>query len=183
MPASAPGQFNDNSKRRCMACITSAIRDLEKHETHLNGLNESGSVLQRLYLTTTCLSMLLGRLRDFGVDRYSQNECRCIDHGSNRRSSWLDDIVIIRVGQDALEHYAIFGEKLLEEITRRRGMEEDKSLEDISKTYEDVEGRFRTTLQRLQHGERLMLYETLTRGYRLDFMGMSNEGLEQLGWP
>jgi hypothetical protein len=166
-----------------MACITSAIRDLKKHETHLKGLNESVSVLQQLYLTTTCLSMFLGRLRGFGVDRYTQDECGCIDHGSNRRSSWLDDIVVIRAGQDALEHYAMFGEKLLEEIIRRRGLEEDKSLEDISKTYEDVEGRFRTTLQSLQHGETLILYETLTRGYRLDFVGMFNEGLEQLGWP
>lgn len=151
---------------------------------HLKGLDESLSVLQQLYLTATCLSMFYRRLRDFGVDRYQQNECGCIGQGSNRMSSWLDDIVIIRVGQDAMEHFALFGEQLLKEIIRRRGPEEDKNnLEDISRTYEDVEGRFRATLQHLQPGEKLISYETLTRGYRLDFMGMSDEGLGQLGWP
>jgi hypothetical protein len=166
-----------------MACITCAIRDLEKHQTHLKGLNESMSILQQLYITSTCLSMFLERLRDFGVDRYSLNECGCTGHENNRMSSWPDDIVITRVGHDALEHYAMFGETLLQQITLRRGLEGDKSLEDITKTYEDTERRYRATLRRLQRNEKLISYETMTRGYRIDFMGMSNEALKQLGWP
>lgn len=166
-----------------MACIACSIRDLEKHQVHLNRLGESVSVLQQLHLTGTCLVMFYERLHEFGVDRYQQTECGCIGQGSNRMSSWMNDIVILRVGQDAMEHFAMFGELLLKEIRRRRGLEGDKILGDISRTYEDVEGRFRATVQDLQHGEELISYETLTRGYRLDFMGMSNASLRQLGWP
>ena len=179
---SAPGKFDDNTKRRCMACVSCAIRDLEKHRVHLNGLDESVPVLLQLHLTSTCLLMFNERLRDFGVDRYQQNECGCLDQGSNRMSSWKDDIVIIRVGQDAMEHFAKFGEKLLKEISRRRRLEEDKSLEEISRTYEDVEGRFQAALHHLEHGEDIISFEILTRGYRLDFMGMSQAGLGQLGF-
>lgn len=163
-----------------MACVSCAIRDLEKHRNHLDSLDESVSVLQQLHLTATCLLMFYERLHDFGVDRYQQNECGCLRQGSNRTSSWQDDIVIIRIGQDAMEHFARFGEQLLKEITRRRGLREDKSLEEISRTYEDVEGRFQAVLHHLQYGENIISFEIITRGYRLDFMGMSQAGLGQL---
>lgn len=79
-----------------------------------------------------------------------------------------------------MTHFSRFGESLLEEIARRRTLDEDKSLKIISRTFEDVEGRFRAALDGLQHGENLMSFEIVTRGYRLDFMGMSQAGLRQL---
>lgn len=95
-------------------------------------------------------------------------------------SSWIDDIVIIRVGEDAIGHFAMFGEKLLQEIARRRSLEEDKSLEEISRAYEDVEGRFQAALHHLKHGEDIISFETVTRGYRLNFAGTSQAGLEKI---
>lgn len=124
--------------------------------------------------------MFYEQLRDFGVDRYQSNECGCLDQGSNRISSWKDDIVISRVGKDAMAHFARFGENLLNKIARRRSLDEDRSLEEISRTFEDVEGRFRAALDSLEHGEDIISFEIVTRGYRLDFMGMFQAGLRQL---
>jgi hypothetical protein len=126
--------------------------------------------------------MFYDRLRGFGVDRYSQHGCECLSQGSTRTSSWNDDIVLIRIGDDALGHFASFGENLLQEIIRRRLHGKDKIVEDISKAYDDVEGRFRAALRNLDHDEHLISFEILTRGYRLDFMGMSQAGLGQLGF-
>ena len=119
---------------------------------------------------------------DFEIDRYQQNEGGRSGEGRNRMSSWLNDIVIVRVGQDAMEHFAGFDEHLLKEISRQRVLQETK-VGDISRTYEDVEGRFRVTLQHLQHGEKLISYKILTRGFRLDFIGMSNVCFARLRRP
>lgn len=182
MSASNRGIFNDHTKHRCMACISCAIRDLEKHRAHLNELDESVFVLQQLQLTSQCLVIFYEQLRDFGIDIYQQNECGCTGQGSNRMSSSLDDIAIIRAGQDAMEHFARLGEHLLEEITHRRGMTQDKSLKEISRTFEDLDRRFRVTLDDLQRDENIVSFEIVSRGWRLDFMGMHPAGLRQLGF-
>lgn len=182
VPASDRGTLDDNSKQRCMACIFCAIRGLEEHRAHLNSLDESLNIIQQLHYTSMCLSMFYGRLRGFGVDRYSQHGCDCLGQGSTRTSSWKEDIILIRIGDDALGHFSSCGENLLQEVIRRRCQGEYKIVEDISKAYEDVEGRFRTALRHLDHGELLISFEILTRGYRLDFMGMSPASLGQLGF-
>lgn len=97
-------------------------------------------------------------------------------------SSWKDDIIISRVGQDAMEHFARFGEMLLKEIARRRTIEGDKSLADIMSTFKDVENSFQSTLHALRRGEDIISMEMVTRGYRLEFMGMSQAALSQLGF-
>lgn len=178
----APGKFDDNTKNRCMACVSSAIRDLEKHQAHLNTLDDSVIILSQGLATSACLSLFYKRLLGFGVDRHLRQDCGCVAQGSNRISSWKDDITISRVGRDAMEHFASFGEMLLKEITRRRTIEGDKSLADIMSTFNDMEKSFQSTLHELHRDEYIMSKETVTRGYRLEFMGMSQAGLLKLGF-
>ncbi|OJJ83809.1 uncharacterized protein ASPGLDRAFT_47491 [Aspergillus glaucus CBS 516.65] len=151
-----------------MTCISHAVHDLRKHKTHLEGLDQS-VFLQRT-VTETYLSIYDNRLRDIGVDPLPPTSptCDCIGHGSNRTSSSANDIIIIRLGEAAMNRFPEYGELLLQEISQRR-VRGDKNLGDISKRYEVVQERFQRALGYLQHGEKLELYETLTRGYRLDF--------------
>jgi len=180
--ASAPGKFDDNTRNRCLECVSSAIRDLQKHQAHLNNLDDSVIISSQRLVTSTCLSLFYKRLLGFGVDRHTQQDCGCLAQGSNRMSSWKDDIIISRVGQDAMEHFARFGEMLLKEIARRRTIEGDKSLADIMSTFKDVENSFQSTLHELRRGEDIISMEMVTRGYRLEFMGMSQAALSQLGF-
>ena len=116
-----------------------------------------------------------------GVDTYGEKLCECIRHGSNRNSSRLDDIVGIRFGNDALEHFASLGEPLLEEISRRQGLEDDQILQDLSDRYADLERRFWTALERLGQDEILVSREIITRGYRLEFSVMTITALRHWG--
>lgn len=102
-----------------MACIACAISGLERHEKHLALLDESQSILSQRIATMTCLSMYSDRLRDFGVNKYVQSERGNVSHESNYRSFWQDDIVIMRTGEDAAEHFAQFVELMVREFDRR----------------------------------------------------------------
>lgn len=155
-----------------MDCISRALHDLREHKTHLEGLEGLEGLDQSVFLqktvTGTCLLLYNNRLRDFEVDSLPSTSptCDCISHGSNRTSSSANDIIIIRLGKSAMNRFAEYGELLLQEISQGHG---DKNLEDISKRYKVVQERFLRALGDLRHGEKLVLYETLTRGYRLDF--------------
>jgi hypothetical protein len=120
------------------------------------------------HTTETCLSLYYDRLRNFGVDSFRQGNCGCINNGSNRTSSWPNDIVLIRVGEIAVEHFTRYGESLLEEIQRRR-IEGGENLRNISRIYAELEERFRTTVGHLRHDEKLLSREIVTRGYLLEF--------------
>lgn len=170
IPLSSGGKFGEDTKMRCMACIACAIRDLEKHQTHLAHLDESIPFLWQRMATAKCLEMFYDRLCDFGVDSFNLNVCGCIGQGSNRTSSWLDDIVIVRAGEPAMDHLAQLGESLLGEVSGRRGFEEE-----ISKRYKDLIEGFQTTLEDLQRDEILISREILTRGYRLEFEALALE--------
>lgn len=116
-----------------------------------------------------------------GVDTYNENLCDCVRLGSNRTSSRFDDIVGIRIGKDALEHFTSLGEPLLEEISRRRGTRDDPILQDLSDRYEDLERRFWAAMKHLGHDKVLVSREIITRGYRLEFSVMSSAALKHWG--
>lgn len=139
---------------------------------HLTRLDESLPVLMQRHTTDTCLLLYHDRLRNFGVDSFRQGNCGCINNGSNRTSFWPNDIVLIRVGEIAVEHFTRYGESLLEEIQRRHI--EGENSRNISRIYMELEGRFRTTLGHLRHDERLQSREIITRGYRLEFEKVGN---------
>jgi hypothetical protein len=50
------------------------------------------------------------------------------------------------------------------------------------KRYEDTKERLRIDLSCFRHDEDLVSFEILTRGYRLDFGGMSGDAMERLGY-
>lgn len=165
-----------------MSCVACAIRDLDDHLTHLESLNTDELVSLQLHLTKDCLLMYCKLLRDLGIDSYPQKYCECIMWGSNRTRPWLDDIVIIRFGQDAMQHCSKTGAQLLENIARKRMLADYKGLPDYMKRYEDTEECLRIALSRLRYDEDLVSFETLTRGYRLEFDGMTGDAIERLGY-
>ncbi|BCR83585.1 uncharacterized protein ACHE_10987A [Aspergillus chevalieri] len=163
----ARGQFDGNTKARCMDCLSRAVDDLGKHETHLKGLKSLDlSVLLQITATQTCLLLYKNRLRDFEIGSLPSTSpfCDCISRGSNRTSSSPNDIIIIRLGESAKNRLAEYGELLLQEISQGHARKED-----ISARYKVVQERFERALKDLRRDEELELYETLTRGYRLDF--------------
>ena len=166
-----------------MSCVARAVRDLYKHKAHLETLGQSESVLLQRYITVYCLMMFFDCLCAVDVDTYGEKLCDCVLHGSNRTSSRLDDIVGIRIGKDALEHFASLGEPLLEEISRRQGLRDahDPILQDLSDRYEDLERRFWTAMKHLGHDEVLTSREIITRGYRLEFSVITSTALNHWG--
>jgi hypothetical protein len=84
-------------------------------------------------------------------------------------------------GHYALEHFAMLGEAMLEEIRQRAGLEDDTILEDISERYVDLERRFRVALKDLARDQALVSRETITRGYRFEFQGMAYTKIRQVG--
>jgi hypothetical protein len=165
-----------------MSCVACAIRDLDDHLTHLECIDTDELVLLQLHLTKDCLLMYCEQLRDLGIDSYPRKYCECIMWGSNQTRPWLDDIVIVRFGQDAIQHCSRTGAQLLENIVRKRILRDNKELADSMKRYEDTEERLRIALSRLRHDENLVSFETLTRGYRLEFGGMTGDAMERLGY-
>lgn len=81
----------------------------------------------------------------------------------------LDDIASTRFRKDAMEHFASLGEPLLEEISRRRDLEDGRILQDLTDRYQDLETRFRAAVECLGHEDILISREIITRGYRLEF--------------
>lgn len=154
-----------------MTSIAHAIHDLEEHLTHLKCLPESALVLRQLLVTTNYLFWYKDRLRDLGVDSYEQVDCGCIGRGSNRTSSWPDDIVIIRVGQNAINHFLSFGEHLSIDISQK-DLACETHVDSSLNRYKELEANFRDALSHLSHDEALVSRETVTRGYRLDFEGI-----------
>jgi hypothetical protein len=165
-----------------MSCVACAIRDLDDHLTHLECIDTDELVLLQLHLTKDCLLMYCEQLRDLGIDSYPRKYCECIMWGSNQTRPWLDDIVIVRFGQDAIQHCSRTGAQLLENIVRKLILRDNKELADSMKRYEDTEERLRIALSRLRHDENLVSSETLTRGYRLEFGGMTGDAMERLGY-
>ena len=56
----------------------------------------------------------------------------------------------------------------------------EEDLDFIKERFNETEGRFQDALHRLKPGENLVSYETLTRGYRLDFEVLTDAELESL---
>lgn len=59
---------------------------------------------------------------------------------------------------------------------------DSKGFADFMKRYEDTEECLRIALSRLRYDEDLVSFETLTRGYRLEFDGMTGDAIERLGY-
>ncbi|KAJ5150805.1 uncharacterized protein N7482_010057 [Penicillium canariense] len=96
---------------------------------------------------------------EVGVYTSGGTYCECVSYGSNRKLSRHDDVFVLRVGKDALEHFAILGESLLEEIRRRAVLADDEILEDILKRYVDLERCFRMALNDLARDQALPMAE------------------------
>ena len=180
-PISVPSRVGEATKERCLSCVARAVRDLYKQKAHLETLGDSESVLLQRYITVYCLMMFFDCLCAVDVDTYGESLCDCLRHGSNRISSRLDDIVGIRIGKDALEHFAKLGEPLLEEISWRQGLKDDPILQDLSDRYEDLERRFLAAMKHLGHDKVLVSREIITRGYRLEFSVMTSTALKHWG--
>ncbi|PGG95397.1 hypothetical protein AJ80_09967 [Polytolypa hystricis UAMH7299] len=174
-----PSKLNSKTKQRWMSCIAHAVHDLETHQTHLEHLDQTVLVLTQFHYTTACLSMFYELLLGLGINSFNEIFCECVSRGSNR-TTLMDDVVVIRVGRDAINHCTELGEFLLNEINRKRGLVEDKFLKDIQKRFELVVEEFQTVSNSLNHGENLVSYEILTRGYRLQFAQMTDEELGSL---
>lgn len=183
-PLSSTAKVNADAGNRCLACAASAIRDLEDHRIHIECLHESELGLKHYDLVNACLSMYSEQLGDLGHDFHPQDYCECVLTGSNHKTPRHDDIVIVRVGQEAMGHFSELGAQLLEDMARaRKRGPGNRGVNVILKKYEDLEERFRGSLCSLRRDKTLVTYETLTRGYQLDFVGMTDEGLARLGWP
>lgn len=89
-----------------MSYVVYVIRDLNEHLTYLKCLNIDELVLLQLHLIKDYLSMYYKLLRDLSISSYPQKYCECIMWGSNRTRPWLDDIVIVRFRQDAMQYYS-----------------------------------------------------------------------------
>lgn len=146
---SVPSKLGEDTKERCLSCVARAVRDLYKHKAHLETLGQSESALLQRYITVYCLMMFFDWLCAIGVLKYGGNICNCIRHGSNRTSSRLDDIVGIKIGKDALGHFASLGEPLLEAVSPRQGLRVDPILQDLSDRYGDLERYFWTAMNTL----------------------------------
>ncbi|CAI7632659.1 unnamed protein product [Penicillium pancosmium] len=164
-----PFSSSEDTKKRCLSCVARAIHDLEKHKSHLESLADSEAILLQRYVTTSCLMMGLNCLCAVGIDSCGNCFCECIRHGSNRMHLRLDDIASTRFGNNAMEHFASLGEPLLEEISRRRDLEDDRIWQDLTDRYQDLETRFRAAIECLGHEYILVSREIITRGNRLEF--------------
>ena len=134
---------------------------------------------QGLY-AATCLEVFQNNFRHLGITSTPQSFCECISRGSNRSIRYPDDICIIRSGDAALNHFSEIGERLLEEVGRKDGSAEQGDLEGTKARFKEVENRFQEALRCLGPGESLVSYETLTRGYHLDFTGLTEGSLAKL---
>lgn len=165
--------------QQCMTCVACAIHDLDNHQAHLKHLNETTLILTQSALTTTCRMEFYQVLVDLDISSLDPIFCKCTARGNNRTVAFEDDVIIIRAGEDALEHCAKFGEQLKEEANRKRGQAEEKDLKGI-RIYNDAMESFNQALSRLEPGQELISYETLTRGYKLNFDGITKEELRSL---
>lgn len=153
---------------------------LRDYLTHLRSLDETRLVLEQQLCTVTCLETYFAILKELRVSSLQQTSCKCTSRGSNRTGHYPDDISVTRAGQAALNHFSKFGEQLLKEIDQKQGSMKEEDLDFIKERFNETEGRFQDALHRLKPGENLVSYETLTRGYRLDFEVLTDAALESL---
>ncbi|KAJ6001153.1 hypothetical protein N7481_001562 [Penicillium waksmanii] len=158
----------EDTKKRCLSCVSRAFHDLKIHKNHLESLADSETILLQRYVTTSCLMMGFNCLGAVGIESYRNNFCECVLYGSNRKDVRLDDIASTRFGKDAMEHFASLGEPLLEEISRRRDLRDDRILQDLTDRYQDLETRFRAAVDSLGHKDVFVSQEIITRAYRLE---------------
>ncbi|KAL4935498.1 hypothetical protein BDV06DRAFT_206858 [Aspergillus oleicola] len=157
----------------CMACVARSMHSLGDYNAHLRSLEATMPVITQGCYAATCLEVFQNNFRHLGITSPSQSFCECISLGSNRSIQYPDDICIIRSGDAALNHFSEIGERLLKEVSRKDGSAEQGGLEEIKARFKEVENRFQKALQCLGPGETLVSYETLTRGYHLDFTGLT----------
>lgn len=171
---SFPINAGTDVQTKCMKCVRRAIHDLAAYKAQMETLGDSEVFLLRRYMATHCQIMFYECLLAMGVHTLVNGLCDCIHYGSNRVSSNPDDIVTVRHGSDAMDHFAVLGEQLLEEIYLRQNFLRDNSgdhttLSFLSDRYRDLQDRFHAVLKRLGPGEVLISRETITRGYKLEF--------------
>lgn len=165
--------------QRCMACVDRAMHDLDEHRAYLESLDQTLLVMQQSLYTTTCLNVYSSVLRDLGITSFQQTSCECTSQ-ENSDKSYPDDIVITRVGQVARDHFFMFTDGLLKEINRKEGTVEKQEVQRANDIHDDVVKRFWDVVEDLTPGETLVSHQRLTRGYRLEFDGLTEDALKDL---
>lgn len=162
-----------------MACVNRAIQDLHEHGAHLKTLDQTTLIVTQSLFTMTCLDVYFSVLVDLGVTSFQQSSCECTNPRNDGEFS-PDDIVITRVGEVAQSHFFMFSEGLLKEINHKEGTAESGEVQRAKDIHDDVVKRFWDVVESLTPDKTLVSYQKLTRGYRLDFDGLTEEELKRL---
>lgn len=165
------------AQQRWMTCIAHAIDDLRNHRTHFDSLNEITLIVMQCCLTDICISKF-DKLLEYLNISCRQEFCQCVSRNSNRTTSCKKDIVVTRVEDVAINHFAAICDRVLK--IRNEDLLRDGNWKKVFERYIHALKRFHTALRRLESREKLMSHEILTRDYRFEFDTMTDEELGSL---
>jgi hypothetical protein len=171
------------ARQQFLKCTARTIRNLEEHRNHLESLEETLPILSNLAITIQCQIQYYQLLEGLEIHSIkSEKNCDCIIEEENRSNYISTDIVVIRIGQMAIDHVTHLGERYINEMARTNGvMEEDN----LKTRYQELEKNLIATFNNLKHNDQFISEEFLTGKYQLKFSTLPNESQElakPCGW-